>query len=941
MFIESKTVRIFLMLLASLSCATKASAQVIPDGSTSTTVTIEGSSNIIRAGEAAGGNLFHSFADFSVPSGGEAFFDNASSIDNIISRVTGGRISEISGLIRANGTANLFLVNPAGIVFNEGASLSLGGSFYGSTADSVLFPDGVEFSASSAVAPILTVNAPIGLSFRDNPAPITLQGANLNVTAGQNLALLGGDIEINTSNLIARNGEIFLGGLSNAGTFSLDSDLGFNLAAEGLDLAEISLNDLTLLDASGNGSGAIALQGNNISLTNDSVINGGVNPQAAAGATPGNIQLLATESISLAGNSVIRNNVTPESTGDAGNIQLTAANISLDGSRVSSTILGEGNAGGVIATVSGELNLTNDGQINSRVVESGNGNAGDLDITAGSLSLDNSAIFSQTLGTGDAGALNLDIANTFIAVNDSRFQSQVSSGATGNADNITIDAASLVLDNALITADSNGFGNAANVIINITGDISLDNDTLILSKVSQGEGNAGDIIIDSAGLFLDSRSLIISNTGDSLFPNLNNTGNAGDVIINSSIVSLDNFSLITSNALSNAVGAPGDVEVNTETLTIAGGSNINALTENSSDGGTVTIDAQSIDLNTGGKIVTGTDGGGNGGNIVLNITDNIELDGDNPPTPEESFIEEILQDLEPDTGFFANATDTATGAGGSITINGATAINIVNGAQISVASEGAGSGGSLTVQAEELNLDNGGVIEASTNSGTGGNINLQIADTIFLNNTSNLISARAQEDANGGNLTIDTTFVVALPNQNNDILASAVSGDGGNISITAESLFGIEERSSQPANSTNDIDASSEFGVNGEVSFFVPDVDQSRGATELDTRVIEPQATVARACSSTTQISNSSLNIRGKGGIPIQPVEPFFSDSIVVETSDENKAQLPQPQQGILTAQGYIYPARSVAVKANGEITLVSYPSLVTQRNVVKSQNCL
>ena len=135
-----------LSLLFSLSCyavgnsliCNSVIAQVTPDGTTNTTVNPNGSNNFtIENGDRAGGNLFHSFDQFSVPNGGSAIFNNPTDISNILSRVTGGNISNIDGLIQANGSANLFLVNPAGILFGNNARLAIGGSFFGTTADSM------------------------------------------------------------------------------------------------------------------------------------------------------------------------------------------------------------------------------------------------------------------------------------------------------------------------------------------------------------------------------------------------------------------------------------------------------------------------------------------------------------------------------------------------------------------------------------------------------------------------------------------------------------------------------------------------------------------------------------------------------------------------------------------------------------------------------------
>ena len=145
-------------------------AQITPDNTLSTKVDSDGNVSEITGGQTRGDNLFHSFEEFSVPSG-EAFFNNASDISNIFSRVTGGNISNIDGLIRANGNASLFLINPNGIIFGENASLDIGGSFFSSTADGIVFADS-EFRARDIDSPLLTINAPIGVNLGANPGTI-------------------------------------------------------------------------------------------------------------------------------------------------------------------------------------------------------------------------------------------------------------------------------------------------------------------------------------------------------------------------------------------------------------------------------------------------------------------------------------------------------------------------------------------------------------------------------------------------------------------------------------------------------------------------------------------------------------------------------------------------------------------------------------------------
>ncbi|BAY83541.1 hypothetical protein NIES267_30300 [Calothrix parasitica NIES-267] len=175
----------FITSLLITGLALPAFSQVTSDNTTNTTVNPNGNNFDILDGIQKGNNLFHSFKEFSIPTGGSATFNNSTDIVNIINRVTGGNISNINGLIKAEGNANLFLINPAGIVFGENARLDIGGSFLGSTAESILFEDGFEFSAVNPQSqPLLTVSVPLGLQMGQMSGDIKVQGTGHRLIGG-------------------------------------------------------------------------------------------------------------------------------------------------------------------------------------------------------------------------------------------------------------------------------------------------------------------------------------------------------------------------------------------------------------------------------------------------------------------------------------------------------------------------------------------------------------------------------------------------------------------------------------------------------------------------------------------------------------------------------------------------------------------------------------
>ncbi len=188
---------------------TSAQAQITPGANdTNTIVNQSGNTINITGGTQAGANLFHSFEKFGLNQDQIANFISNPSIQNILGRVTGGDASVINGLIQVTGgNSNLYLINPAGIVFGQGASLNVPAAFTATTANGIGFGD-KWFNALGKNDYANLVGSPNAFVFTQSG--VILNAGNLAVESGQNLTLLGG-IVINTGRLSAPSGNITIG----------------------------------------------------------------------------------------------------------------------------------------------------------------------------------------------------------------------------------------------------------------------------------------------------------------------------------------------------------------------------------------------------------------------------------------------------------------------------------------------------------------------------------------------------------------------------------------------------------------------------------------------------------------------------------------------------------------------------------------------------------
>ncbi|MEO0967151.1 MAG: filamentous hemagglutinin N-terminal domain-containing protein [Cyanobacteria bacterium J06639_18] len=584
---------------------------------------------VIDGGVNSGTNLFHSLKHLSVSWNHTVYFNNPLDIENIFIAVRDESISNIDGLIKANGIANLFLINTNGIIFGKNSSLDVGGSFLASTTSSIKFADGFEFGATDSSVLSLTSSTPVSLVFVSDTGEIQVQDlqdpverkqkispifrgikpSGLFVQPGNTLALIGGNLNLDGATLTVEDGQIELGSVGKDSFVSLTQnnkrwDLNYDKAS----LRDITLSNRTLLDTSGVTGGSVQIQGADVKLDSS-----GIRVQSLGTQEQKSLKVNASESLELRGSPASNLTVSTIGLRDINILSLKFQEL------VKNEGVGIGKPADTVVK-SKNLRLIEGSSIGC--ITNNKADGGKVIINAESIEIVGSSPLNRSqysriisFTTGDT-----DTDGNFIR--------------GGKAGNINISTKYLTAkDGGQIAGSSIGSGEGGNLIINSTNSIGIVSPQSFLGSKSFNVGNAGNVTISTTKLTatdggrVDTSTLGPGSAGsitiDAQSVNLSGTDKALGRLVPSSITSSANIpSQITQKYFGIPAmpsGKSGEITINTEELNISNGAEVSVKNEGTGNAGILKINAGNINLEDFSGI-TATSTSGEGGIIEINTT---------------------------------------------------------------------------------------------------------------------------------------------------------------------------------------------------------------------------------------------------------------------------------------------------------------------------------
>lgn len=816
-------------------------ADVMLDGSLGTGGPLAGPNFMIpdTVGKTVGSNLFHSFSEFNLTSVQSATFTGPAGIANVLGRITDVNPSSIDGLISSTiPGANLFLMNPHGIMFGPNASLDVQGAFHATTADYIGLADGTRFNAipSMGADSLLNAEPPAAFGFLTaNPAPIDVNAGVfdfdfgflniLQVPVGQTLSFVGGTLNVGSPTgfppagfVVAPGGRINLVSVASAGEAAFDGS-GFNVDTFA-QLGDINIKGGSIVDGR-----EVFIRGGRLAIEDATVWpgffalfvglpgplpdGGGVNIRVANDVTIDAVAPILTDPgiQTFAG---VPFDLIP---GDVPSIRIDAASLSMSGpSLILATRWGPGNPPDIVANAD-TISLGSGSFIGAQNFWDGPGGAITFNAETVTLAGD---VFAQ----GDFHPLHGQPGVPFLP--------EFASAASGS---ITVKATdNLAVTSATITTDSLAFGASADIVLNVgnaqfsgvggavaaqsglagdsgnvtimaTGQIDIENGFRI-SAATGGSGNAGTVSLTAGGSInlTGANSRITGQTVQPLDIQLDSFAQRFDFFFSTSPMFgtpiPDYASLRTALGIAPHPGDLMDVLAALNQIQDDFGLPLTAVPDvTAGDAGKIVINTPVLSMNADTRMETSTGWDGNAGEINANVG---------------SLFLENGASIRSLSGFdFFGTPVLGVGDGGSVNISAANSISISgrsptsgSGSAISTTTFGEGGAGNVSLSANHVDVQNGGSATSESGgtlagqffAGTGdaGSVTITATgpNTLTISGPGSTVSTTTSGAGDGGSISLSSAGNVEILNGGSvsaDSLSNepTAAGETGDITITA------------------------------------------------------------------------------------------------------------------------------------------------------------
>jgi len=808
-------------------------------------------------GKIINNNLFHSFKHFNIEKNEKAIFIG-DRIQNIINRVTGGDVSHINGTIESivDG-ANIYLINPAGIVFNKNARLNVRGSFHATTADYLIINNNEKFQIDSE-NPILFSEDPYAFGFFENTNENSLKKISINEceyirlqNKGKSISFISNEISISQSQISAPEGRINIAAVIGKGVDSSISltDSGFNIINT-IERGKIEILNLSEIITDGDGSGDIFILGGDVVIKNQCYLLARTEMNKN-----GSLTLLDVDNLSVSGNSNFDSEISADGNYIGGKIIIKAnQNVMFDNSTIKTD--SSGGTSGAIEIFAKNISILNNSVIRSDA---------NMTKTDGYISF-----FSS------GGDISMFATDDFILL-DSLIQTN-SNDRIGNAGNVLIKAQNINLKNgAEVFTRTRGQGIGGNIILDAKNSICVsginEKYSSSLMSYSYGDGDAGNVNILAKTISFKDGGMIISSAY--------RTGNGGDISIVGDTVELNGY-----NPLGNNIYGFGSHISSTQKETI----------NNAGKSGDINITADILTINEGALISNSTSGDGESGIININ-TNLLNISGYGSVIKDD-------QIFKSHSGIYSRSEtqEPCNKPGGIININSSNVI-LTDHNELTSSTTGKRNAGDIILNVNKLYLDNQSIITSGSktkeNGGAAGRISIYATDFIKLNNYSSLTTeatntSKINNISDNGIISIQSTGEIYLDHSSIITSVNGGTGNGGDIDITPKMI--VMNKSNITANAyegnggniriiadhfiksqNSIIEASSEKAIDGLI-----DIQTNTSACNyqfdiFNDNYLDISSLIKNPCDKKTGDDMSVFVLEKKDGFP-----PFFDDCIEI-----------------------------------------------------------